>query len=336
MSTNLTRRQLLAASSAAAAFGMLGPRAAMAASLSRMETIIGFAPGGGTDRGARIIATPWAERLGITRPVQFTYAPGAGTVISTRQLLSGRTDGTLVQFIPMPYTAWTIELEQGGYTRDQFAWVGGYFDDPEILLVPKDSKYNSIEEFIDDARKEEKTVAVSAPLSASHAAAVVLRKETGAKLKIVPFSGGGAESRNAVAGGHVDSCMAPFWSAANVVELTKGIGVFADKNPAPSLWPAPVANEALNMQLPHLIEPYAIQVSAQTREKNPEIFEAMVKALQETVESDAKVKETAAMNQNFDLFLKHRSPESCDKFFTDYLDLLATYRDDLKKDLDSH
>lgn len=336
MSTVLSRRELLAGSAATLALGAIGPHAAFAASLSRMETIIGFAPGGGTDRGARIIASPWAKRLGISRPVQFTHAPGAGTVISTRQLLSGRTDGTLVQFIPMPYTAWTIELGQGGYTRDELAWVGGYFDDPDILLVPKDSKYNSIEEFIDDARKEEKTIAVSAPLSASHAAAVVLRAETGAKLKIIPFSGGGAESRNAVAGGHVDSCMAPFWSAANVVELTKGIGVFAERNPAPMLWPAPVANEALNMNLPYLIEPYAIQLAAETKERNPEIFDAMVTALKATIENDAQVKEAAAMNQNFDLFLRYRTPEECDGFLAEYLELLANYRDELQKDLDSH
>ena len=336
MLTNFTRRQFLATTATAAAAVTMGSRPVIAAMPSRMEVVIGFGPGGGTDRGARVIAAPWAEKLGITRPVQFTHAPGAGTLISTRQMLAGRKDGSVVQFIPMPYTAWTMELKQGDYTLDQLAWVGGYFDDPNILLVPKNSKYNSIDEFIDDARKEEKTVAVSAPLSASHAAAVVLRAETGAKLKIVPFSGGGGDSRNAVAGGHVDSCMAPFWSATNVVELTKGIGVFAEKNPAPGLWPAPVANEALNAKLPYLFEPYAIQIAAETKEKNPDVFKAMVDALKETVENDAKVKAAAAKNQNFDLFLKHRTPESCQAFITEYLELLADYRGELKKDLDSH
>lgn len=332
----MQRRTFLAglgAATSAAALGSFGSRAALAAAPEQLEIIIGFSAGGGTDRSIRTIAPAWADAMGLSRPVEYTYAPGGGTVIAHTKLLTGRKDGTLVQGIPIPYTAWTIELEQGQHRVEDLAWVGGYFDDPDVLLVPKDSPYDSIDEFIADARKEEKTVAVSAPMSASHAATVVLREKTGAKLRAVPFNGG-SESRNAVAGGHVDACMAPYWSATHVLELTKAIGIFADNNPAPSLWQPVPANEVLDVEMPHLIEPYAMQMSAEARENNPETYETMVSSLKEAVQSDA-VKEAAAENQHLDLFLNYRSPDECAQFVDDYLTLLAEFRGAMEKDLDN-
>ena len=308
-------------------------RPARAAAPDGLEIIVGFAPGGGTDRSVRVITPSWAEAMGLTSPVQYTYAPGAGTVIVTRQMLAARKDASVVNAIPIPYTAWTIELGEGGYTLDDVTWIGSYFDDPNVLLVPKDSKYDTIDQFIEDARKTEKTVAVSAPMSASHAATVVLRETTGAKLKIVPFNGG-SESRNAVAGGHVDSCMAPYWSATHVLDLTKAVGIFADENPAPNLWqPVPV-NKALGTQLPNLTEPYAMQIATEAATNNPEIYQTMVTALQQAATSQ-KTKEAAAANQSLDLFLKYRDPANCSEFVRSYLGLLAQYRDAMQADLDS-
>jgi tripartite-type tricarboxylate transporter receptor subunit TctC len=304
-----------------------------AAAPDGLEIIIGFAPGGGTDRSVRVITPAWAEAMGLTSPVQYTYAPGAGTVIATRQMLAARKDASVVNAIPIPYTAWTIELGEGGYTLDDVTWIGSYFDDPNVLLVPKNSKYESIDQFIEDARQTEKTVAVSAPMSASHAATVVLREATGAKLKIVPFNGG-SESRNAVAGGHVDSCMAPYWSATHVLDLTKAIGIFADENPAPNLWqPVPV-NQVLGVQLPALTEPYAMQIATEAATNNPEIYQSMVTALKQAANSP-KTREAAAANQSLDLFLKYRDPENCSQFVRSYLDLLAQYRGAMQADLDS-
>lgn len=335
MTFKMTRRQVLAASGGATLALAMGSHARMAhaAAPESLEIIIGFAAGGGTDRSVRVITPAWAEAMGLTSPVQYTYAPGAGTVIATRQMLAARKDASVVNALPIPYTAWTIELDQGGYTLDDVAWIGGYFDDPNVILVPKDSKYDTIDQFIEDARKTEMTVAVSAPMSASHAATVVLRETTGAKLKIVPFDGG-SESRNAVAGGHVDCCMAPYWSATHVLDLTKAIGIFADANPAPSLWqPVPV-NQALGTQMPDLTEPYAMQVAAEAAANNPEGYQTLVDALAKAVGSP-KTKEAAAANQSLDLFLNYRDPDSCSQFLRSYLDLLAEYRDAMKADLDN-
>lgn len=332
----LSRRTTLLGIGAAASvapFGRFMGGPAFAQAVEQLEIIVGFAPGGGTDRSVRVIAPIWAEVMGLSRPVQYTYAPGAGTVIATTQLLNGRKDGTLVQGIPIPYTAWTVALDQGGYTLEDIAWIGGYFDDPNVLLVQKDSPYETIDQFIEDARREEKTVAVSAPMSASHAATVVLRELTGAKLRIVPFDGG-SESRNAVAGGHVDATMAPYWSATHVLDLTKAIGIFADENPAPELWqPVPV-NEVLDVQLPNLTEPYAMQVAAEVAEQNPETYDFLVSTFAEAAQSEA-IETAAADNQYLNLFLNYRDPESCKQWLVDYLALLAEFLPAMERDLDN-
>jgi tripartite-type tricarboxylate transporter receptor subunit TctC len=333
---SITRRGLLKrAGTAALALtlpGTLGE--ALAAAPKKLEVIIGFAPGGGTDRSVRVITPAWLKAMGITTPPQYTYAPGAGTVIATNQLLRGRSDGSLVNAIPSPYTAWSVLLKRGNYTLDDLAWVGGYFDDPNVLLVGKSSKYDTIDQFIEDARKrtEPFTVAVSAPMSASHAATVVLRELTKANLKVVPFDGGGP-ARNAVAGGHVDACLAPYWSAVNVLELTKAIGIFADENPAPELWQPVSAKKALGIDLPDLVEPYCMQVSAKTAQKSKDTYAVLVDGLRKAV-ADPETKEEARKAQRLDLFLKYRTPEECAKFVEDYLALLEQFHDAMKRDLD--
>ena len=299
----------------------------------QMEAIIGFAPGGGTDLSARVLAPAWQEALGADRPFLFVYAPGAGTLVSLRKMMSDpRPDGHTVHFTPINHTAWVFELRKPEFGLDDIAWVGSYFTDPDVLLVKKDAKWNRIDEFIEDARKSSRpfTVSVSSPMSAAHAATVVLRELTGANLKVIPFSGG-SEARNAVAGGHVDACMAPYWSALPVLELTKAIGIFIDHNPAPHLWQPVPANQVLDVRVPDLVEPYAVQVHGKVRELYPDRYEKLVRSLRQAVASQTF--RTAADAQNLTPFLRYMSPDECRKFVNDYLQLLKEFRPAMERDL---
>lgn len=298
-----------------------------------MDVIIGFSPGGGTDRSARVVTPAWEMTLGAPRPFNYVYAPGAGTLVALRRMMSDpRPDGHAVHFTPIPHTAWIFALQNPGFSLDSIAWVGAYFDDPNVLLVHKDAKWDRIDQFIDDSMSSDRplTVSVSSPMSAAHAATVVLRELTGANLKVVPFQGG-SEARNAVAGGHVDACMAPYWSALHVFELTKAIGIFTDSNPAPHLWQPEPANELLGVNLPSLVEPYAVQVHGAVRDRYPDRYEKLVNTLRDAMETPEFRR--LADQQDLTPFVKYRSPESCEQFVRDYLRLLAAFRPAMERDL---
>jgi tripartite-type tricarboxylate transporter receptor subunit TctC len=298
----------------------------------QMEALIGFSPGGGTDRSARVLTPSWEKGLGTNRPFKYTYAPGAASLIALRRMMEDpRPDGHVVHFTPIPHTAWIFVLEKPGFALEDIGWIGSYFSDPDVLLVQKKAKWDRIDQFIEDARKAKEpfTVSVSSPMSAAHAATVVLRELSGAKLKVVPFKGG-SESRNAVAGGHVTACMAPYWSAIHVLELTKAIGIFADSNPAPNLWQPVPANQVLDFKMPDLYEPYAVQVHGAVRTKYPDRYKKLVTSMKEAYES--KEFRALADKQDFTPFLKYMSPEECVQFIKDYLNMLAKFKPAMERD----
>ena len=335
----MDRRTVIGTWAASLAALTLGPSGRAAAAQSDrfptrpMEAIIGFAPGGGTDLSARVLAPAWQQTLGADRSFLYVYAPGAGTLVSLRRLMSDpRPDGHTLHFTPINHTAWVFELQDPGFRLEDIAWVGSYFTDPDVLLVRKDARWNTIDEFIAEARRSPRpfTVSGSSPMSAAHAATVVLRELTGANLRFIPFSGG-SEARNAVAGGHVDACMAPYWSALPVLELTKAIGIFLDHNPAPHLWnPVPV-NQVLDVKIPDLVEPYAVQVHGRVRQQYPQRYEKLVSSLREAVASPTF--RAAADAQDLTPFIRYMGPEECDRFVRDYLALLKEFRPAMERDL---
>jgi tripartite-type tricarboxylate transporter receptor subunit TctC len=300
-----------------------------------MQGLLGFSPGGGVDRSSRIVMQAWRETLGMKKPFKSVYLPGAGTLLSHRKMMRDpNPDGHLVHFVPVTHTAWIFELKNPDFALDDIAWVGNYFADPDILLVRKDSKWDRIDQFIDDARKAKKpiTVSVGTAMAAEHAAAVILRELSGANLKIIAFKGG-SKARNAVAGGHVDACVAPYWGALHVYELTKAIGIFSDYNPAPHLWKPVLANDVLDFKMPILSVPMAVQVNGAIRSKYPERYKKLVTSLRETLES--KAFRTLADKQELTPFVKYMSPEECKQFIDFYLNLVGKYKPAMERDMKS-
>lgn len=339
--TNASRRRFLKGSAATAAGMALGGNFFMNRAFAQsypsqsIEALIPFSPGGGTDRSVRVVAPAWEDVLGMSRGFRLNHKPGAGTLIAQNLLQRADHDGSTVLFTPAPYVAWLSVLEEDKFSEDQIAWLGSYFQDPNVLLVPKDSPYQSAQEFIDAARESDKpfTASVSAPMSASHAASVVLRERAGINLKIVPFAGGGSAARNAVAGGHVDCCMAPYWSAINILDLVRGLAIFWPEDPSTGLWDAPPANEVLDFEMPHLQEPYGVVVPAQMRADYPDRYKKLASTFQKALTTESF--KQAAKQQNLNYFVDSWGPEKCEKWIADYLALLASYRPAMIKDIEA-
>jgi len=299
-----------------------------------IDALIPFSPGGGTDRSVRVVTPSWEDALGTQHRFRPNNQPGAGSLIAQNTLKKARPDGHTVLFTPLPHVAWLSVLDPKAFSVDQIAWIGSYFQDPNVLLVAKNSPYKTAQQLIDDARKTGRTLtaSVSSPMSAAHAATVVLRERAGIKLRVVPFSGG-SEARNAVAGGHVDCCLAPYWSAINVLELTRALCIFAPEDRSKGLWDAPPASKALDFAMPDLNEPYGVVVSAQTKQKAPANYKRLVETFAQALGSE-KFKQ-AATKQDLHYFTDTWGPQQCEKYCNDYLAMLKEYRPSMEADLKS-
>jgi tripartite-type tricarboxylate transporter receptor subunit TctC len=325
--------QRSAAGAAALPFiGMAGSAFAQSFPTRQMTAIIPFSPGGGTDRSVRLVTPTWAKLLG-TEEFALAHTPGAGSLIAQNQMRNAPHDAHTTLFTPAPHSAWLAELESQSFQMDQVAWVGSYFQDPNVLLVAKDSPYDTIEQFLDAAASADEpfTASVSSALSAAHAATVALRERAGVRLRVVPFDGGGA-ARNAVAGGHVDCCMAPYWSATNVLELTKALAIFWPEDPTEGLWDAPPADDVLPFAMPYLSEPYCAQISSESAANHPDRYQRLVETFEQTL-SDPEFL-VGADAQSLTPFVRFMGPQECMQWVDDYVELLAEFRDSMQADLD--
>ena len=187
------------------AFGM----AAVAAEKypTKAVTVIhGFKPGGGSDQLAAV-TQPVLEKMLKQRFVN-VYKPGADGAIAWKEVgKDTKPDGYTLTTLLTPKTQLNSMVNRdAGYSMADFEPIVNMIFDPGILVVAPDSKYKSLNELIDAAKKAPGTIRVS------HSGeggddwynALMIEKLTGAKFNLIPFDGD-APAMQAAMGGHVDA-----------------------------------------------------------------------------------------------------------------------------------
>jgi tripartite-type tricarboxylate transporter receptor subunit TctC len=243
--------------------------------------IVSAKPGGRFDLTARIAAAGWEKELG--QPITFAYIPGASTMIAQSRMMNLPADGytVLVTSILMHGMAVaTSEENEKMCGWDKVAFVGNVIADPDVLMVHKDSQWKHAKDWIEYAKKSEKTLSISTPYpySVGQLATNVLIRKTGINAKGVPMNSG-SRSRNALAGKHVDACIGPYCSASVKKEFIRGIGSFTKEKAYPGIWDMPTMTEAVGEPIPALYDSYCIMIKEETLETAPDAYKKLVETL---------------------------------------------------------
>jgi len=171
----------------------------------KIEIIVGYSAGGGTDVMARTVA-PFLERyLGNDATVVVKNMPGASGQIGVTEVANAKPDGYTIGTYNLPgMMARTLD-RKAGYSADSFTYLANVVDDPNVIVTPKGSDITSMDKLVAAARKEPggMTVGMSSLGGDDHFFLIRLQKESGAEYTIVPFKGS-APARTAVMGGHVN------------------------------------------------------------------------------------------------------------------------------------
>ena len=205
-STTDSRRRhlsaLLAACSLAGMVGALAPVTARAEAPwpSRpIEMIVAYAPGGGTDLVARLLARHLEKELGATIVVQ--NKPGAGGAIGFAELARATPDGYTIGFINTPNLL-TIPIERKAtFTWKSYDLIGNLVDDPGAFTVSQSSNIDSLASLVKYAKANPGavTVGTTGVGSDDHLAMLLFEKASGVKMTHVGYKGAG-EVRGALAG----------------------------------------------------------------------------------------------------------------------------------------
>jgi len=169
-----------------------------------IEVIVGFAPGGGTDLIARAVADVAPKYLG--QPFMVINKPGAAGTIAAQAVASAKPDGYTILVAGGSETLAVPHFRSLPYKAlEDFEPVIRLIRQRILISVKVDSPWKTMQEFLTDARRnpEKYSYASSGVGGLYHAAALVVEKKTGIRMRHIPYKGG-AETLAALAGGHVD------------------------------------------------------------------------------------------------------------------------------------
>jgi len=164
-------------------------------------------PGGTLDLQARAWASAVEKYLG--QPVVVVNKPGATGMVGGLAGAQAAPDGYTLTVGSVNFTnAVEWEIANGRkppFTRHDFVAIGSFTMSPTLVVVPFDSPYKTLQDFMNDARaKPGQLVYCSGGLyGMSHLPIEIFARATGLKLRHVPYKGGGP-CLSAVVGKHVD------------------------------------------------------------------------------------------------------------------------------------
>ncbi|WP_370630234.1 tripartite tricarboxylate transporter substrate binding protein [Xenophilus sp. Marseille-Q4582] len=168
-----------------------------------IELLVPYQPGGGTDGLARAFAD--ASRKHIDQSIVIVNRPGAGGAIGWQEVINARPDGyklavLTVELLTLPH------LGLAKFKYDDFQPIAQLNADPAAVTVKADAPWNTIEEFLADAKKkpEQMRIGNSGNGSIWHLAAAALEDKTGTRFNHIPFQGA-APAVLALLGGHIEA-----------------------------------------------------------------------------------------------------------------------------------
>jgi tripartite-type tricarboxylate transporter receptor subunit TctC len=168
-----------------------------------IECVIPFAPGGPTDTAIRIIQPQLSANLGV--PLVLVNKAGGGGALGMDAVAKAKPDGyTLAATVRSTVTILPATQPDVTYKLSDFAIVGAFAVDSQVVLVKAGSPWKTLEELVEFAKKNPGKLSYgTAGLGTNSFFTMELLKLTyGLDMTHVPFGGSGPV-KNAVLGGHV-------------------------------------------------------------------------------------------------------------------------------------
>lgn len=116
-----------------------------------INMIIAFTAGGSSDVQARIMQKYWTKYSNVQW--NFIYKPGAGGAIGFAEIARAKKDGYTIGGANVPHMIIQPLAQKAQFTIDSFDYICQVVNDSQMVVVRKDSKFKSVQEVFDYAKK---------------------------------------------------------------------------------------------------------------------------------------------------------------------------------------
>ena len=198
-----TRRRFL--TTVAAASGIVAARSSFAQNFPSkpITLVVPFPPGGPTDQMARVLGELLTERLG--QPVVVDNKPGGGGQVAVPLLMRAPADGHTLLIGEMSILGTNAVLyKKFSYDPPKdFAPIASMLSMPMMVLAPRNSSINTLQEAIALARSKGLNYGSPGTGTVAHFAGELLKTAAKVDLNHVPYKGSAPAMADLV-GGQVD------------------------------------------------------------------------------------------------------------------------------------
>ncbi len=112
-----------------------------------INMIIAFTAGGSSDVQARIMQKYWDKYS--NQQWVFVYKPGAGGAIGFGEIAMAKPDGYTVGGVNAPHMIIQPLTQKAQFTIDDFAYICQVVNDPQAVVVRKDSPFKTVKDLFD-------------------------------------------------------------------------------------------------------------------------------------------------------------------------------------------
>lgn len=254
--------------------------------------------GSGHDLMARMVAKVGEKYLG--QPIAVLNKKGGKGKVAMSYVLGKKSDGYTIMTNTRSMTERLID-PKASLNVNSFKYISRVVIDPFVILVNKDSQFNTMQELIDYARKNPKKIKIGGYSVQSVDQKLVnkIMKSTGTELNYIPYKGG-MEPVVAVLGGHIDVAVAnPSEMIANF--KAGGVKVLAScsENRFAPFEDSPTLKE-LGIDV---VEEHWRGIMASSKVA-PEVIEKLDNAIQQAIK-DPEFKEFLESSNMYDGYLPH-------------------------------
>jgi tripartite-type tricarboxylate transporter receptor subunit TctC len=218
-----------------------------AAPLARAQTlegplriVVGYAPGGAADRGARLLADGLKDTLGV--PVIVENKTGAGGRLSAQLVKATPADqNVLLMGNPAIAVVAPLVASNVGYDpRKDFSPINGFGLTMHVLMVKPGFPAKTMPEFIAYAKQRPGKVSVGSTTTSVQTQIATMNKLAGIDLLVVPYKGIPATITDVI-GGTLDATIVDLANAQAQAKAGKLVPIAVtslQRNPLVPDWPA--------------------------------------------------------------------------------------------------
>lgn len=168
-----------------------------------VSLVVAYNPGGATDFQARIVTMLAGHKDYMNMPIVIFNRPGAGGKVGWTQFATkAKNDGYELAAYNVPHFIAQSIVFKTPYAIDNVEPVANWGADPAVLIAPKDSPFNSVQDVVNYAKSnpEKMTINGAGLYVGHHIAYLQFAKESGTKLVYVPETGGAPALKNVISG----------------------------------------------------------------------------------------------------------------------------------------